>query len=85
MNADIPEEAGQTARSLVSALKESPITLASVVFNVVFLIVVFLAVRDNRAHLEEFQNRLFDQQKDTMEKLYNCTPNPPRPTPVPPS
>jgi len=70
------EEAGQTARSVVSALSSQPMTLALVVFNVCFLVVVYLGVRDQRNRQEDFQKQLFEQQTKTMEMLYHCVPPP---------
>ena len=70
------EEAGQTARSLVTALSGQPMTLALVVFNICFIAVVYLSVRDQRARAEDFQKQLFEQQTKTMEMLYHCVPPP---------
>jgi hypothetical protein len=69
------EEGGKTVRKLIGNLHESPLTLALVLFNLIFVLVIFLGVRDNRARQETFQNKLFEQQNRSMEMLYNCTPN----------
>jgi uncharacterized membrane protein affecting hemolysin expression len=81
MNPGVTEEGGEVAKSLISNLKDSPVTLALVLFNVVFLVVIFFSMRDQRNRTEQFQDRLFDQQSKTMEMLYNCTPNP-KPLPL---
>jgi len=75
MNSGVTEETGETARSIVKALGDSPLTLASVVFNVIFVIVIFFSVRDERGRQEAFQTKLFEQQNKTMDMLYNCVPH----------
>jgi len=77
MNPGIGEEGGKVATSLISNLHDSPLTLALVVFNLLFVTVIFLSVRDQRSSTERFQEKLFEQQSKTMEMLYNCTPNKP--------
>ena len=74
MNPGLSEEGGKVATSIVENLKTSPITLALVLFNIAFVVVVYLATRDQRARTEAFQARLFEQQTKVMEMLYNCTP-----------
>lgn len=73
----LSEEGGKVATTLVESLKSSPLTLALVVFNIMFIVVIYLGTRDQRIHQEAFQNKLFEQQNKTMEMLYNCTPNKP--------
>jgi preprotein translocase subunit YajC len=74
MNPGVGEEVGKTTRGLIESMKDSPITLALVLFNLLFVVIVFFSVRDQRAHMESFQTELFKQQTKTMEMLYNCTP-----------
>jgi hypothetical protein len=75
----IGEEAGNTARSVITTLKDNPLTLALVVFNVIFVIVIFLSLKDERKYWAEFQNKLFAQQEKFAEMLYNCQPYPRNP------
>jgi len=35
---------------------------------------IYLSVRDQRQHVEIFQNRIIDQQTEVMKMLYNCAP-----------
>lgn len=74
MSPGVGEEAGQTARGVVDALKSQPITLALVVFNVVFLFILYFSNREESIRIEAFQTKLFEQQGKTMEMLFNCTP-----------
>jgi hypothetical protein len=76
MNPGVADEAGQTARSVVSSLKESPMTLALVVFNVIFIGSVFWLARENRANLDHVISTLLTQQDKAMTMLYNCLPQP---------
>ena len=73
--AGIEEEGGQTARSVVASLKESPLTLALVVFNVVFVVVVYLGTRENRLSIDRIMTTMIAQEAKTAEMLYYCTPN----------
>jgi hypothetical protein len=75
MNPGAAEEAGQTARAVITSLKESPLTLALVVFNLIFVLAIYLSVRAQRDRQAEFQKAFFIQQEKTMEMLYNCTPS----------
>jgi len=68
------EETGKVASNLISNLKDSPITLALILFNMAFLVIIYLGVKDQRSHLENYDNRMFEQQKQVMEMLYHCTP-----------
>lgn len=46
MNPGIPEEAGKVATSAIDALKATPVVLALVIFNVLFMaLAVFISVR----------------------------------------
>ena len=76
MNPGIGEEAGKTARGLIDSLKDSPMTLAMVAFNLVFVVVIFLIIKQNHDSDEKFQTALFAQQAEVMKMLYNCTPTP---------
>ena len=67
------EEGGKTARSLFEVMRESPVTLALVVFNVVFLGVMYFSLSEER----DSRNKLIDIMAATNDKtammLYNCT------------
>jgi hypothetical protein len=78
MNPAPSEEAGQTARSLIDALKANPMTLALVVFNVIFIGAVYFGTRDQRASQGEIIKMLLENQQKTSEMLQQCVPNPPR-------
>ena len=67
------EESGKTARSLFEVMRESPVTLALVIFNLVFLGVMYFSLSEER----DSRNRLIDYMVQTNDKtatmLYNCT------------
>lgn len=89
------EEGAATARSLFEVMRESPVTLALVVFNVVFLGVMYFSLSEER----DSRNKLIDYMVSTNERtanmLYNCTssrlapwpgetpPEPSKPSPPP--
>jgi len=77
MNPGIQEEAGQTARTLVASLKDSPITLALVLFNLVFIIVIFFATRENRAALDRTMTEMLRQNAHLTDLLAACSPDKP--------
>jgi hypothetical protein len=68
------EESGKTVRKLIDNMHDSPLTLALVLFNIIFLAIVYYSVQQNRDRQESFQTKLFDQQNKTMDMLYHCTP-----------
>jgi hypothetical protein len=68
------EESGKVASALVDSLKTSPITLALVVFNLVFVIVVYLGARDVRTSFDKTTTTLLAQQEKMEQMLFNCTP-----------
>jgi hypothetical protein len=74
MNPGPVEEGGKVATALVEALKASPVTLALVVFNVVFMIVVYMGTRQLHATEEKMQNVMMAQITKMADQLYNCTP-----------
>jgi uncharacterized membrane protein affecting hemolysin expression len=71
----IEEEGGATARTLITGLKESPIVLALVLFNIMFVAAVYYGTRENRSALDRVMTALIEQQAKNAEMLYNCTPN----------
>lgn len=76
MNPTVPEEAGMTARSLVEAFKANPGMLALVVFNLIFVIVVFYVSQQNREANTKLIGMLLEQQQETAKMLYQCMPSP---------
>ena len=67
------EEAGSTARSLFESMRESPVTLSLVIFNIVFLGIMYFSLSEER----DSRNKLIDIMAATNDKtammLYNCT------------
>ena len=74
MNAGLTEEGGKVAVSLIDSLKSQPVTLALVVFNAVFLGLVYLNAQENKHSNERMFSVMMDQLKYNSEMLYRCTP-----------
>jgi hypothetical protein len=72
MNPGIGEEAGQTARSFIDALKQQPAVLALIVANIAMLVFMFYAL----AKAAEFRHTMIDgqldYQKHVTELLSKC-------------
>lgn len=64
MNPGPVEEGGETVRTLINTMKESPLTLSLVIFNILFIGLVAYGTMQERA-----------QREKVMQMLYNCTPN----------
>jgi hypothetical protein len=86
MSPSISEEAGQTARGIIDALKQQPLVLAMVLMNTLLVVMFFyyvsrqLDTRDNNLKsLFEGQEKIFAQWKDVFaqnrelaEKAMSC-------------
>jgi len=77
VNPGVPEEAGQTARSLIDAFKAQPFTLAMVLMN--FFLLAYLYYAGVVAHQERQKETelLYENRKYVGELLANCYPAPP--------
>jgi hypothetical protein len=75
------EQGGETARALIASMKDSPITLALVVFNLIFVGAVFLGTRANRAAIDRITTTLLAEQSRMTEMLYRCSPDQPERNP----
>jgi len=72
MNPGLSEEAGQTARSLITGLKESPVTLGLMVINVAFLAYIALSERSATQLRRELTTLYIQQQTRVTELLAKC-------------
>jgi hypothetical protein len=52
------EEAGQTARGIIDALRQQPMTLGLLVVNVLFMVLVFINVRENQHRADDMVREL---------------------------
>jgi hypothetical protein len=66
------EEAGQTARSVVSALGSQPAMLAMVVANFAFLVFIFYALNAARESREKLLNQVFENSREIQQILTKC-------------
>jgi len=74
MNPGPVQEGAETARTLISNLKESPLTLALVVFNLAFIALSYFNGVSLRQSNERLFNLMIDNEHKTAEMLYNCVP-----------
>jgi hypothetical protein len=58
MNPGPIEEAGRTARGVVSALKEQPLVLGLLLINLLFMLLVFFNVRENQRRADDMVREL---------------------------
>lgn len=65
MNPGPSEEAGRTARSVVNALQSQPMVLGLLLVNILFMILVFINVREN-------QHRADDMVREMAQLLAQC-------------
>lgn len=72
MNPGLGEEAGQTARSFIDALKQQPATLALIVANIAMLVFLFYALAKAAEFRESLLKNQFDYQKHVTELLAKC-------------
>jgi hypothetical protein len=81
MNPGIVEEGGTTARSLIEAVKHQPALLALIVFNVVFIVLIYLGLTEQRNRQHEILKQLISNAEKAQEMLFKCVV-PQRPAPL---
>lgn len=89
MSQSLVEETGKTARGLFEAMRESPVTLSLVLFNIVFLAVLYLSLTQERDFREKLLDEFVTANSRSQDMIYNCAlgekkPPPTQPQPVPP-
>lgn len=72
MNPGPIEETGKVASTLITNLKDSPLTLALVLFNLVFVAVIYFSTLDLRDHQEKLTNRLIEQLDKNQTLISQC-------------
>jgi uncharacterized membrane protein len=55
------EQAGKVASSVVDSLRGSPVVLGLILLNVVFMVLIFLAVKDVRKNQHEHMTFLLER------------------------
>jgi hypothetical protein len=71
------EEAGQTARSLVDALKRDPFSLSMIVINVLLLGYLYLQGITAEKDRQQERELLYQNRREVGELLAKCYPAPP--------
>lgn len=72
MNPGVSEEAGQTARSVIEALKSNPATLALIVANTAMLIFIFYALAKGAEFRDTMIKQNFEYQREVSQLLARC-------------
>lgn len=72
MNPGISEEAGQTARSVIEALKAQPAVLALTLAQVAMLIFLFYALSKAAGFRDSLLKVQFDYQREVSQLLSKC-------------
>ena len=69
MNPGAMEQGARIATSVVEALKSQPLALAMVVFNLIFVLVVYFAIKEERAGMRQIITMLLEQRQQTIEMM----------------
>lgn len=69
------EEAGKVVSSVVEGLRSTPLILAMIVFNIIFIIGVYFSNTNERAYTERIMGLLIAQEVDMAKMLNACTPS----------
>jgi hypothetical protein len=68
------EEGGKVASGVIASLKDQPLILALVLFNVLFMGAVAWGTSKAREDFNKTIQLLIEKQDKTAEMLYRCTP-----------
>jgi hypothetical protein len=66
------EEGAKVATSIVETMKSQPMTLALVIFNLLFAILVFLGSKDFRANQLELMKMMIEMTGQSQQLLAKC-------------
>ena len=72
MSPGVAEEAGQTARGVVSVMKDQPLSLALVVMNIALLALFWYFTSTNANRNRERDSLMYADQKHVRELLAAC-------------
>jgi hypothetical protein len=72
MNPGVGEEAGQTARSFIDALKGQPAVLALIVANAAMLVFMFYALSKAAQFRDNLLTQQFNYQREVSQLLAKC-------------
>lgn len=72
------EEASKVATSVVDTMKNQPMTLALVIFNLLFAILVFLGSKDFRANQLKLMSMMIEMTGQSQQLLAKCIIPPPQ-------
>jgi hypothetical protein len=66
------EEAGQTARSFIEALRQQPATLALIIANISLLVFIFYALAKGAEFRDQSLKNQFELMRETSLLLSKC-------------
>lgn len=69
MNPGVSDEAGQTARSLIDAMKSQPALLAMILANICLLVFMFYAFRSSAEYRDKLTSQVFTNTTAIHEML----------------
>ena len=72
MNPGPVEEAGQTARSFIEALRQQPATLALIIANISLLVFIFYALAKGAEFRDQSLKNQFELMRETSLLLSKC-------------
>lgn len=89
MNPGVAEEASKAAQSTIEALKSTPVVLALVIFNVLFMVLMAWTTRDAAERWEGVVNNAFKycqeyHERDQRMRLQSEQSHPVDPDKLPP-
>ena len=80
MNPTLPEEAGQTARSVIDGLKAQPAVLALTIANLALLVFIYYALHAGATFREKLINQVFENSQAIHTMLQQRSVACPAPT-----
>jgi len=72
------EESAKVAHTLIDSMKSQPMTLALVIFNLMFAILVFLGSKDFRANQLKLMSMMIELSGKSQDLLAKCIVPPPQ-------
>ena len=71
-NMSIIQEGGKVASGVVDAMKSQPLVLALIIFNVVFLVLIYLGLNNQRNQQHDLMKMMLSNQQNVNELLAKC-------------
>jgi hypothetical protein len=69
------ENGAKVANNIVDAMRGSPVLLAILLFNLIFVVVMYLAINSNRESIYGIQRTVIEQMAKNDERLHELVQN----------